>query len=1067
MNNLFNLALLSFFCLCGSYAHSQQRITLQVLSLKDTLPVINATVIVRGKQGVQTNSQGIVYLTTHIGQSIRIEHVAYQSKEYLLSKQINQTVYLLPIEGDIEEIEVINTGYFSAPKERLSGSFTHIDNKLLNRSPSPNLLDRLEGISNGLQFDRGGLSGEDTEGSPLLRVRGASTIISDARPLIIVDNFPYEEDIRTINPNDVESVTILKDASAASIWGARAGNGVIVINMKKGGFQQKPTISFQSNLRFSPRPDLFHNQNVVNPNTIMEFQKALFEKNGYIENNYSFIPFYVELLIKKRDGLISTDEFDHTQQLYAESDIRKDAMQYIYRPSKLQDYNLQVRGGGDRYSYQLSAAYADEATKVNGQGNKQIQLDVQQNLELAKGLNLEAYARYYENSNHSNGIFLSEISNDNLYLPLRNEVGVSQPIMLKSQGGRMAVQEQAVEQGLLDWMYRPVDELYLNNIDARNKSLMVGTNLSFRLPWGWSIRSSYNYRQGIKESERYNEAESYSSRNLINRFTQDDGSYYIPKGGILTKEPNHISRSHSIRLQTEMQKNIWNELEISVLAGLEGSSEKSESGFPFTFFGYDPVIKTGTPQHFINRTPVKTRPRGLQEVVPVPYSIPQQNWNRNLSAYGNMGLLYRDKYIFNGSLRWDGSNLIGVKTNARGVALWSLGAAWNIHREGFFDTSIVSELKLRGTYGSAGNINKSQGHLPVIRRDYGLETARPYSSLVSPGNPNLRWEQVNTWNVGMDWAIERGNLSGSFEYYNKHAIDLLSSVMIDPTIGVSEGFMQNYANLRTQGFDFSLQHILNLGKFRVQSNLLLNYSFNRVSRVSMPAFTFIDNYFSTRYYEKDKSVDLLYALPTYGLNSMDGSLKLYDDDGNIVTDYSAFTNQLVVEDLVVAGLRVAPYYASYRLGVSYKNLQVSTLLIAKFGHVMRRNSMVPGIEWNRSGAESFHMDYYNRWKNPGDELHTTVPAGIDKVNLPYSNLYKYSDALITPLDYIGIRDVNFSYSLPQSWRNGIGLKQMEIYCSINQLGVIWKKNNVNINPEYPNTTYPALRQYYMGVRIQF
>src|SRR5690606_30573705 len=152
----------------------------------------------------------------------------------------------------LEEV-VVNTGYYRMPKERATGSFTHVSSALINRSVSTNILQRLEGVANGVQFVEPHAA--DASG---IRVRGLSTIEADTRPLIVVDNFPYEGDINTINPNDVESITVLRDAAASSIWGARAGNGVIVINTKQGAYNQTARISINSNVTIGEKPNLFY-----------------------------------------------------------------------------------------------------------------------------------------------------------------------------------------------------------------------------------------------------------------------------------------------------------------------------------------------------------------------------------------------------------------------------------------------------------------------------------------------------------------------------------------------------------------------------------------------------------------------------------------------------------------------------------------------------------------------------------------------------------------------------------------------------------------------------------------
>lgn len=1047
--------------------YAQQNIQLQVLSSKDSLPIVGATVQLNKDKPLHADRTGTVFLSMkNSGMNLQIRHLSFQAMDYKLSTDRLQKVYLMPNEGEIEEVQVVSTGYFKAPKERLSGSYTYIDNKLLNRSASPNLLDRLEGVANGLQFDRGALTKENVEGSPLLRVRGTSTILSDNRPLIVVDDFPFEGDIRSINPNDVESVTLLKDAAAASIWGARAGNGVIVINMKKSGWDQKPSISFQTSFRHSPRPDLYFNQNVVNPSTMMDLQELLFNKKSFPERYNTQIPLYVELLIQKRDGKITEEDFQKQVDIYRNSDIRADALKYIYRPSQLQQYNLSLSGGAQIYRYNLTANLADNKSRIIGQGNKNYGLNFTNSFQLHKNLELEGFVRYNANLNKSNSISLSSISNNNLYLPLRDSEGNNLSVMLIPQTIRYANQLEAESVGLLNWEYKPIDELYENKLRAQDNQVTLGTNLHYKLPFGLGINASYYYYGYGQESSTLHTEQSYYSRDLVNRFTQTDGSKIIPEGAVYFFNAPLKKKGHYLRLLSNYSRGSNDGFRIDALAGMEASAVVSTTGFPFAFFGYDEKTEIGMGQQLFTQKYYTTRPGGVGELLPIPYASPSRNNDRNWSGYANTGLQWRNRYVLNGSIRWDASNLLGVETNARAVALWSLGGAWNIHQEEFFKVDRLSSLKLRTTYGSAGNINKSQGHLPVISWRDDMDYRRPYSVLSTPGNPNLRWEQVNTFNVGVDWAMNPGFLGGSFEYYNKHAKDLLSTINVDPTTGVSAGYLQNYANMRTEGVDISLQSSFNLGGVKLQQNVLFNYSRNWVTNIDIKPSRSATDYLYKPNYDIGKSVDLLYAIPSYGLSPEDGSLLLKDREGNWTKEYAEYNKKMKFEDIVVAGFKIAPYNASYRLGVEWKGINVNALLIGKFGHVARRNSMGPGVEYARGNAERFHMDYYKRWQKPGDEKETDVPAAIDAVNLIYSNIYVYSTALIMPLDYIAFRDVNLSYSFSKDLVQKMKVRSLEIFTSINQLGVVWKKNKFGIHPEYPNTAYPSMKEFYFGLRFQ-
>src|SRR5690606_26350198 len=213
-----------------------------------------------------------------------------------------------------------STGYQTLPKERATGSFVQVDNELLNRRVSTNILDRLDGVTSGLVFDRRAGNNQN------INIRGISTIFSDNLPLIVVDNFPYEGALENINPNDIESITVLKDAAAASIWGVRAGNGVIVITTKKGAKGSKRTVSFNANTTVAEKPNLFYEPQMAS-GSYVEIEEFLFN-NGYFDaalrNDFQSVSPVVEALYLNRQGLLGDAETADRLSGFKQTDVRND-----------------------------------------------------------------------------------------------------------------------------------------------------------------------------------------------------------------------------------------------------------------------------------------------------------------------------------------------------------------------------------------------------------------------------------------------------------------------------------------------------------------------------------------------------------------------------------------------------------------------------------------------------------------------------------------------------------------------------------------------------------------------
>lgn len=975
-------------------------------------------------------------------------------------------VRLLADHSQLAEV-VVSTGYYSIPRERATGSFVQVDNELLNRSPGSNILERLEGVVSGLQF----VEPHATEASGI-RIRGLSTIESDTRPLIVLDDFPYEGDINTINPHDVESITVLKDAAAASIWGARAGNGVIVINTKKGSYGQRTQVSFSANVSVGERPDLFYSQNYLHSETVMAIHKTNFERGAYAEQNQTYIPSYVELLIKRRDGLIDEEEFLAREQDMKSADLRRDVMDHLYRHSLNQQYALDIRGGGGRHHYILSAGHDRSGSHVIGNSNSRMNLGVQNTFQVFSSLEVTAGFSYAQHAAASNGLthvdlglFAPSNLSSFIYDRLVNTDG--SPGVTQSAYRQAYREQMGASDGFVDWLYRPVDEIGLSDNTSGSKELRFNTSATYRILPGISMRAAYRHERADAWSRQYHAPESYYVRNLVNRYTQSDGSRVIPYNGILELGQPSDAYTHAGRMQLDVQRDWGGDHGFAALAGAEARQQIVQIMPNLRIFDYDDDLGTGIVQYdYTRRWPVHPTGTANFPINVSTTSVPARRTGRELSYFGNASYTYLQRYILSGSIRWDGSNLLGVKANQRGTALWSLGGSWDVGREDFYGLDWMPYLRMRATYGSAGNIDKSQSHFPTIRISTNSITNLMQATLTS-GNPSLRWEQVNTGNLAMDWRMFSNRFSGSLEYYNKHAKHLLGDNLMDPTVGVGASFKINYANLRTQGWDLRLDGLLVDRDLQWRTSVLFSYTYNRVTNYKGPELTQnTTNYFSRHPVKLGQSVDLLYALPWHGLDGEKG-LPIVLKDGQPTTDYSVpYYNFFQSSELLVSGLRVPPFFGSMQHNWTFKGIELGALLNYKFGYVFRRKSVGSGDEFLLN-APALHQDYYKRWQKPGDELVTSVPAYTANNILNVSPFYNYSEALVTQGGAIRLQDIRLGFHLPQSFVRGAGIRSFRLQAHVRNLGVLWKANKEGIDPDYVGADYVVPRSFSLGLQMGF
>lgn len=1062
---LFTLFLVGILCTDSA----AQIISGKVISAINGQPLAGAGLtLINNKTQAGTGTDGsFSMMAAKLPDTLLITYLGHKRLKVSVSgKQLNLGVIKIAADHtDLAEVKV-NTGYYQIAKERATGSFTQVDNKLLNRSVGANIMDRLEGVTSGLQFDRRNMVGENKTAKPVeLRVRGLSTIAGSAAPLIIVDNFPYPGDINSINPNDVESITVLKDAAAASIWGARAGNGVIVINTKQGQFNQPARIAFNTNVNITGKPDLYYDKNYLPSETVMGIQKELFDRKAYVEDDKNYIPAYVELLIKRREGKVTEGEFLARESVMKETDFREQASRYLYQTGINQQYALSVNGGSAAYKYYLSGGYDKNKANQVGNSNDRMNLNFQNTFKLNKDLELSASIWYSQQKAESSSVTYTDMA-----------LGVREPYSLLADADgnalpvgyglkRLAYTEEAIDNGLLDWLYRPLEEQKLNSNIAKDKEIRINGGLKYRFLNHFNLNTTYQYLQGSSQSEAFHDAGSYYTRDLVNRFTQANGQQIIPNGGILEGSGLNEYKGISGRVQMNYDQTFADQHQFTALAGAEVGAQVVESRPGYRFYNYSKDFLGGTPMFdYTKYFPV--RPSG-SALIPQPPGLVRKGNDRNLSYFSNAAYSYDGKYTLSGSARWDGSNLFGVKTNQRGTVLWSAGAGWEMSKEQFYGiSSWLPYLRLRATYGSGGLIDKSQSHYPSIYFTMDSKTGFPIAKLSHPGNPNLGWEQVNTLNLGLDWSIKGQRLTGSFEWYNKDANHLLGSIKIDPTTGAEANYKQNYADMTTKGFDLQINSINMRLPMKWTSHLLINYSRNKIRNYSTPAAQNSYDYFGgvNKPPVAGHSVDALYALPWNGLNPQTGQPLIYIDSKQS-TDYASYLTNFKPENLINAGVEVAPLTGSLRNSFSWKGMELSTLISFKTGYVFRRASMKPGAEYNVSTKAILHVDYYNRWQKPGDEKYTNVPGATSTENTYAGSAYRESMALVTSGDHIRLQDINLSYTLSPKITKSLAVQQLRFYVYARNLGIIWRANKYDIDPDYPYATYPAPKTLAFGLQI--
>lgn len=1047
--------------ICSAYGQIQGT----VIDHNSNKPISGAIVML-SNSGMRTltDSLGIFkFITTGSADSLKVAVLGYQSFEDYVVAPYRGVIRLQRSTNIIEHV-VVSTGYYQISKERSTGSFATVNEELFNRSTSPNVLDRLEGVVPGLLFDKRNVAPESSSSRTALRIRGESTLFSNNEPLIVLDNFPYEGDLSAINPDIIENVTVLRDAAAASIWGARAGNGVIVITTKKGRYNQDMRISWDSNIRLSGKPDLMDNPNFLPGSSYMEAEKYFFDQGLYgpLERNLNQPPLspYIEYLIALREEEIDQNEFDMNIERLESTDIRREAGNYLYRTSIMHRHSITVRGGMQLYTYAFNVGYQDELQHVKHNGGNRFNINADNSFKIKPWLQFATSLSYSKNNSTNNGIGLVAL-NAFPYSRLKEDDGTSSPFF---NTYRQRFIENPPAAIVRDWNYRPLDDIQFNTNVANLQEIRLHgeaqvTLLQNRL----NLSIKYQYRDNMNTQHVTNDVESFYIRNLLNRFTQPNGVSSFPEGGQLRTTVNGI-KEHNGRAQMNFNQTWKEEHEVFAIAGAEVRQHRGNRNIS-TLYAYDPEFLT-TNSRIDYFTRFNVLPRGTA-LIPVPLNSLEESTDRFISYFSNMSYTFKQRYTLSSSIRTDASNLFGVKTNQKWVPLWSVGGLWHVHKERFFPSELLSKLTIKATYGHSGNVNDNVS--AFITANYltsGLTGLR-YANIRTPGNPQMRWEKVTIKNLGIDFELPEKRVVGSVDFYVKNGTDLFGDVFLDPSNGIAANSLLrnhvNYASTRTKGFDIELQTINTTGKWTWISNMYVSYASDKVTNYDQSIPVSGTNYFSVRIPPKvGVSMNSLYTYPVLPLDPQTGD-PLVTVDGELSTDYGRFYQATTLDDLVLHGSRVPKYSGAVRNSLSVRGFTVSANIIWKAGYYFLRSS----IDYNRLFAKThMHADFEDRWQKPGDEHSTSVPSQPDVLNVYRDEVYLNSASLVENGSHIRLKDINVSYKFQHGW---VGAKEANLFFMANDLGIIYRKNKKGIDPDYRLNTfsYRIPPVYSLGVKLLF
>lgn len=1053
-------------------------------------PLVGATVSVKnGRASTMTDADGAFSLEAEPGQTLVVSFVGYTATEVAIRQGMPPLrIVLSATVSELNAVALVSTGYQQLPRERSAGSFATVAGESFrSKSISMNLIDRLEGLVPGLAVGYG-------RSSDRFLFRGLTSVNADRSPLFVVDGVPiYDLNALTtlVNPEDVETVNVLRDATAASIWGAAAANGVVVVTTKKGKMSSTPRkvqVNYTgfASLRGSPDRDYY---NLMSSGQLVAGGRQIFDVVAYpwatvttasSSNNLPVVAPHEQVLYDLSRNLITGSLADQRLDSLSRLDNSGGVTDLLYRNSMLSNHSLNVNGGSAFHSYYGSLSYTSDQG-YNRSSLDRYQVNLRQDFTLSKSVRFDITANmaYEQGSRFLLPDFPGTVSTLLPYAMLSDAGGkpLSMAYLLRHDPFRALSETQS----RIDLDYVPLLENAYTRNRATQMSARLNAGLSVRLAKGLSYEGRAQYQRGAVDNYEYYSQNSYRVRNERVFFTQPPAAagalptYFLPTTGGHYLTQNQTLLAWTVRNQLAYENSFRKLHQLSALAGTEARMNlfstlgtfKRGYDFQTQSFGYVDELALGSTGV---ANPVNFLPSRTINVLTVNQHSYGETDRRFFSLYGNLAYTYDRRYTLNASVRMDQSNLFGSDPSVQYRPIWSIGAAWNIARESFFTSDWVKTLKLRMTHGLAGN-----APIPGQGGPYDIVGARNNAIfaglgtgyvLFTPKNDLLTWERTATTNIGLDFGLFDNRLSGSIDAYDKRTSNLLGFVPIDPTTGFSYAY-DNLGSLENKGVELQLNTLnLKSGKLEWRTTATLSYNRNKITELKRNIVLTQSNKISGTQME-GYSAYPIFGYNYIGLDAAGNPLAL-----NATRDTVRLATQLKVDDPMYAGTTQPLWYGGITNQVSYRNFSLSFLIVYNLGHMMRRdvNRFYTGRLLNNMPV------YFNdRWKSPGDEARTDVPKYIANTatNTSTRNTAFYTSAFrnIESASYVRLRDLTLNYALPADLVRKLSMGELSVYAQVNNI-LLWTKNRHGIDPEYfdlqAGTRTDRMPAFYtFGVRAAF
>lgn len=1064
-------------------------ITGHVIAAEDRQPLIGVSVFVSAddlkKAGSNKTSLGVITdidgnFSISIPEGVKKLQCSYIGYTTLtIELKPGKKNYDVTMETSSTMLEdVVVTGYQTIERRKLTAAVSKID-------ISESTIGTVKSIDQALSGQIAGLSAISTSGAPgapvKIRIRGTSSLNGTQDPLWVLDGIPLEgtdvpsleslksvddvqqSSIAGLNPSDIADITVLKDAAATAIYGARAANGVIVITTKNGK-AGKTRVNFNTRLTYSPKQDI-DRLNLMNATEKVDLELQLL-KSGYSLNSDKGEVYR----IIKRHGAVDAFQKDGWSALPADAQKEIDALRLIntdwndilLRNAFSQEYNLSISGGNERTTFYTSLGYSKENGNIPSVSADRLNLVTKANYKLNKILKIGASV-FVNRRNSSSYLATDGFTNPMFYARIAN------PYLQPFDKDGNYIYDMDMQTGYSELGFNTFEERNNTSNESVTNSFSSIFDVELRFDDRFKITSQVGLQLDKTSREQIADEQSFAMRHEHQSHQSNQTSFLPQKGGFHKAYENSNSQVTWKTMGT--YRDTYADIhEFEIMLGSELRRTWATTLYSVGY-GYDRRTMTNRPVIFPS------------EDLAFPLHSKTNVENAYVSGFSTASYSLLNRYTLGGSIRFDGSDLFGVDKKYRYLPLYSVSGLWRVSQEPFMQSARwLDNFVFRASYGLQGNIDKNTSPFLLGKYQNNATPILPGGTedmitVNSAPNDKLRWEKTYSVNAGMDFAVLNQGINLSVDYYYRKGVDLIGMQMLPLETGFASTTI-NWASMENKGVEVSLStRNIHTKSFMWTTTFNFAYNQNKVLKEAIRE----DAIYPSR---EGYPVGAIFAFPYAGVDE-NGQMTFYNkENGKVETAKEFFkikewtfgqydlTPQEVRNRYEYIGTSESPYTGGFGNTFTYKAFELSVNCIFNAGGYVRTQPIYDIMGYDR--GQNTNRDILNRWTS--DNPHGTMPALIDGNMDPDSyivlgglGVYQNLDMWVKKQNYMRVQSIRLGYELPFDLIKKVGITQASVALEARNLFVFGLNYDNFLDPETMGNPYaqPIPKSFTFSLNLNF